>query len=113
MRRLTFRPCLRALIRLMLACSAIVTTSESNTPAFASEPIRAGAELFNDRAKFEARLGSRPRLVNFDDIETPPTGHVPFPAGHYAARGLVITGQEGQYVSREFGYPSNFRCVSA
>lgn len=86
---------------------------DSAVPAAARQPVPAGVHLVTDRATFEARLGASLRLVNFDDIETPARGHVAFSADRYKAKGIIITGQGGQYVSREFGYPANFRCVSS
>jgi WD40 repeat protein len=79
----------------------------------AAEPLRVRVEVITDRAKFENRLGASPRLVNFDDVETPQQGHTPFAADRYKAKGIIITGQDGQYVSRDFTYPANYKPVTA
>jgi hypothetical protein len=79
-------------------------------------PVRSGAlvtfELYIDRAAFEARLGGSGavRVVNFDDIDTSTVDPVPFPSYRYrGSKGVWITGENGQFVSRDFGWPTDFQ----
>lgn len=66
-------------------------------------------EVYTDRAAFEARLGGNVAVVDFDDVDTSVADPVPFDADRYAATaGMVITGEGGQYASRDFGFPGDF-----
>lgn len=69
-------------------------------------------ETFTDRASFEQRLAGCTRNVDFDDVSTAATGEVAFAATRYVSKGIVITGQGGQYASQGFKYPSEFVAVS-
>jgi hypothetical protein len=70
-------------------------------------------ETYTARAAFEARLGIV-RVVDFDDVDETDSGPTPFAADRYAATlGIVITGEGGQYASRDFGFPDDFVAVSA
>ena len=81
-------------------------------------PLAASAatviETYTDRAAFEARLGVV-RVVDFDDVdETDSIDPSPFAADRYAPTlGIVITGEDGQYASRGFGFPEDFMPLSA
>jgi hypothetical protein len=75
-------------------------------------------EVYDQLPLFVARLGGAAaiRTVDFDDIATSGGNVVAFDADRYeAATGAVIRSltDEGQYVSRTFGFPSDFQPVSA
>jgi hypothetical protein len=80
-------------------------------------PLAASAativETYTDRASFEARLGVV-RVVDFDDVvETDSIDPSAFAADRYAATlGIVITGEDGQYASQDFGFPDDFMAAS-
>lgn len=81
-------------------------------------PRLAGAaivtETYTDRAAFDARLGGMVRVVTFDDVDTGIADPAAFAADRYAAsEGIVITGESGQYASRDFGFPSDYPTSSA
>ena len=70
-------------------------------------------ELFTDRALFEARLGGGVNVVDFDDIDTSSSDPASFAADLFkASKGIVITGEGGQFVSREFNFPTHYPPVS-
>ncbi len=70
------------------------------------------AEFHTDRATFEARLGTV-NLITFDDVDTGASDPASFAADRYlATQGMTITGEAGQYASRDFGYPSEFPPIS-
>ena len=64
-------------------------------------------ETFTSRSAFEARLGNV-AVVDFDDVSTSGDAPVAIANDRYAAQGVVINGQSGQYVSRTFGDPTNY-----
>jgi hypothetical protein len=67
------------------------------------------AEVFADRAAFEARLGGAVAVIDFDDVDTATVDPAPFAADRWAATlGAVVTGEGGQYASRDFTFPSDF-----
>lgn len=69
-------------------------------------------ETYTDRTAFEARLGAV-NVVDFDDIDTATVDPVAFATDRYAAsHGLVVTGESGQYASRDFGFPSDYPVAS-
>jgi len=72
------------------------------------------AEYYTDLAAFTARLDDV-NEVDFDDIDAGgPGSHAWFDAERYLDSDLiVITGEDGQYVSEDFGYPVDFPPVSA
>jgi len=68
-------------------------------------------ETYTDRDAFEDRLGGpgAVRVVDFDDIDTSTADPVSFPSNRYrSSQGVWITGENGQFVSRDFGYPTDF-----
>ncbi len=67
-------------------------------------------EFTTDRAEFEKRF-DQVKTIDFEDIETPDSNDavVSFEANRYEKQGLIITGTEGQFAGRAFGYPDNFR----
>jgi hypothetical protein len=70
-------------------------------------------EQYTSRAAFETRLGTT-RVVDFDDVDTTKIDPKPFVATRYkASRGVVITGESGQFASRGFGFPTEFVPSSA
>jgi len=71
-------------------------------------------ETYDNQAAFESRLNSSSiNMVDFDDIDTSTTDPVSFSSDHYLnSLGIRITGQDGQYVSRDFNFPSDFAPVS-
>jgi hypothetical protein len=69
-------------------------------------------ELYTERKAFEERLGKL-TVVDFDDVDTTATDVVPFAADRYRkSHGVVITGTDGQYSGRTFGYPNDYVPVS-
>lgn len=72
------------------------------------------AEYYTDVAAFTARLDDV-NEVDFDDIDAGgPSSHAWFGAERYHdSHGIVITGEDGQYVSEDFGYPVDFPSVSS
>ena len=64
-------------------------------------------ETFTSRSAFVARLGNV-TVIDFDDVGTSGDAAVPIPSDRYAAQGVIINGQGGQFVSRTFGDPANF-----
>lgn len=72
-------------------------------------------EKYTNKADFIERLGGAPfvSVVNFDDIDTSVEDPAPFDADRYLdSHGIIITGEDGQYVSRDFGSPSDFAPAS-
>ena len=70
------------------------------------------AELFTERAAFDARLGGAVRVVDFDDIDTSAADPVAFDHQRYRlTHGVTIVGEiavgGGQFASREFDPGSN------
>jgi len=67
-------------------------------------------ERYSSVASFKARLAGFPvKTVNFDTIATSGSANVAFPAGRYKTNfGMIITGEGGQYASRDFGSPGDF-----
>ncbi len=66
-------------------------------------------EVYFNRKQFETRLGGAVRVVDFDDIETTKDEPIAFDADRYASScGIIITGADGQYVGRTFGFPEQF-----
>ncbi len=94
----------------VLAALATVTFLVMCAPAQAVIQI----EKFASPADFQARLAGFPvKKVNFDDLTTTKTSVVPFATTRYKlTSGAVITGQGGQYASRSFRLPADFKPVS-
>jgi hypothetical protein len=65
-------------------------------------------EVYSDRTSFEGRLLDAVQVVGFDKIKTPTNDPVRFAKDRYRSKGLIITGEGGQYVHRSFGYPKDF-----
>lgn len=57
-------------------------------------------------------VGGPVQIVDFDDIDTEENDVAAFDANRYRAKGIVITGTDGQYVGRTFGQPSDFTAAS-
>lgn len=75
---------------------------------------RVRLEVYTTRKDFEKRLNTRVREVTFDDVDTSKEDVVAFSADRYAKElGIVITGQEGQFAGRTFGFPMDYIPVSA
>jgi hypothetical protein len=72
------------------------------------------AEYYTSETEFRARLDDV-NVVDFDDIDAGgPSSHAWFGAERYReSEGIVITGEDGQYVSEDFGYPADFPPVSS
>lgn len=76
--------------------------------------VAASSRVYDDRAAFAAALGECVEVVGFDDVDTTGADPVPIDADRYlASHGVVITGQDGQYVDESFSYPTEFVVVSA
>jgi hypothetical protein len=70
------------------------------------------AEYYTSADAFTARLDDV-NDVDFDDINASGEAQVAFDADHYrSGDGIIITGEGGQYVSEDFGYPADFQPVS-
>jgi hypothetical protein len=79
-----------------------------------AEPLWAGVvpEFYTDRAAFETRLAEF-STVDFEDIDTGTVDPAPFSSDRYLdSKGIVITGEDGQYASRHFQYPAEYPPVS-
>ena len=71
------------------------------------------AERFTSEEQFQARLGSV-NIVDFDDIDASGSDQVAFdPERYLDSEGIIITGEDGQFVSEDFGYPIDFPPVSS
>jgi hypothetical protein len=71
-------------------------------------------QMFTDRAAFEAAAGGSVRVVDFDDLVTSKVDPVRFLANRYKSTlGIRIEGNDGQYASRDFGFPADFPPSSA
>jgi hypothetical protein len=71
-------------------------------------------EWHTGRAEFVKRLGNRVREVNFADLDTSAAQTVSFLADRYAKKqGVIISGDGGQYASRNFGFPDQYPAVRA
>ena len=69
-------------------------------------------EAFTDQAAFEARLGGTVNTVDFDAIDTT-TDPAAFAADLFKpTSGIVITGEGGQFASKDFGFGAEFIPVS-
>ena len=63
-------------------------------------------EVYSNRSLFEARVRVlATRTVDFDDIATSGPAAASFDAERYATRGVVISGEKGQYAHPDFGWP--------
>ena len=80
-------------------------------PASASMPV---IHTYYSPAAFKAALASFPvKTVTFDGIKTGKKDLASFPANKYrGSAGMIIKGQNGQYVSHAFRLPSDFVPVS-
>ena len=97
--------------------SSVAAPGEPNREPDASDKTKPRSELniefVTDRAEFEKRF-EQVKTIDFEDVETPDSidAVVSLDANRYEKQGLVITGTEGQFVGRGFGYPANFRALS-
>ena len=81
--------------------------------AHASMAMPITIEAFSTQQAFEARLGGNVNLVDFESIDTSMMDPAPFAADRFkASHGVTITGEEGQFVSRDFSFPADFPPVS-
>lgn len=69
---------------------------------------------YTDRGEFEAALaGLCPRTVDFDDVDATEGDEVPIEPNRYeASHGVVIDGEDGQFVDDTFLQPTDFVAVS-
>jgi hypothetical protein len=65
-------------------------------------------EIYTDRAAFEQRLAGATDHVDFDDVPTAGNSISEIDSKRYEARGIIIDGGSGQYVSQTFGLPADF-----
>jgi hypothetical protein len=65
-------------------------------------------ETYTSRAEFASRLGGAVRTITFDDVDTSGVDPAAFATDRYAPFGLIITGDAGQYASRDFGFPEDY-----
>ena len=94
-----------------LSCAALVLAIILGTQAVHAAIL---IESYTDQAAFEARLGST-NLVDFEAIttSTDTSAFAAFASDFYeASEGIVITGQDGQFASRGFNFPTAFPAVS-
>jgi hypothetical protein len=70
-------------------------------------------ESYTDVATFDTEVAGAVRTIDFDDISVAGTP-VPFDADRYlASTGALIEGQNGQFVSTDFGFPADYLPSSA
>ena len=72
-------------------------------------------ETYTDKTAFITRLGGAGavKVVDFDDIDTASIDPVDFPADRYqSSHGIRITGGDGQFAGKSFGWPTDFIPVS-
>ncbi len=100
------------------ASPSLPSFSPTSVPIVTSPLIVEGSELtlekYTDRTSFEARLNGRFNVVDFDDVDT--SGDEPVsiePDRYQATAGIIISGEQGQYVDDTFGFPNEFRAVSS
>jgi hypothetical protein len=87
---------------LILIASAVLTVGTS--PAHAAVTY----QVFTDLAAFQAAVGTS-TTVTFDDIDTSATDPATFTPNRYKlSQGVRIEGEDGQFVSRDFGFPEDF-----
>ena len=65
-------------------------------------------ETYTSRAELASRLGGAVRTITFDDVDTGGVDPAAFATDRYAPFGLIITGDAGQYASRDFGFPEDY-----
>src|SRR5436190_24144031 len=65
-------------------------------------------ETYTSRAEFASRLGGAIRTITFDDVDTSGVDPAAFAVDRYAPFGLIVTGDAGQYASRDFGFPEDY-----
>ena len=70
-------------------------------------------ETYTSRAEFASRLGGAIRTITFDDVDTSGVDPAAFAADRYAPFGLIVTGDTGQYASRDFGFPEDYAASSS
>jgi tetratricopeptide (TPR) repeat protein len=99
---------------ILSAVFALATSGRAADPPGRPRPVKTEtpgvwAEVYTDRAAFDERLGGEVRVVDFDDVATGKTDAEPFAADRYKEKfGVVITGTDGQYAGRAFGYPADY-----
>jgi len=94
---------------ILTAVLAFSTSVVADPPArLKTEMPGVWLEVYTERKPFEERLG-KVNVVDFDDVDTAAADVVPFEADRYKAKlGVVITGKDGQYAGRTFGYPNDY-----
>src|SRR5262245_28869370 len=90
------RPGLRLAVLCMTVCSAAGAGAAIVT------------ETYTSRAEFASRLGGAVRTITFDDVDTSAVDPAAFASDRYSPFGLIITGDAGQYASRDFGFPEDY-----
>lgn len=68
-------------------------------------------EVYDDRQKFEQRLGEVVR-IDFDDVDTTMQDYVSIRWNHYSDKGLLLDNSGGFFVGRTFGFPSQYPAQS-
>jgi hypothetical protein len=108
---------MKSISRLLLTAMLFVVSSKSVSQAqpetgavkmIKTDDPNLSIELYTDRSKFEARVDGRVHVVDFDDIDTSMADVVPFAEDHYKGKGILIKGQDGQFVSRTFLYDDDY-----
>jgi hypothetical protein len=69
-------------------------------------------EIYGDRAAFEQRLAGTTEHIDFDDVPTSGNSIAGIDSERYEAKGIIIDGGSGQYVSQTFGLPTDFLDVN-
>jgi hypothetical protein len=101
----------RGALVLPLVCGLLVIAGCSDSgPSGNDEGIV--AVYYTSATAFETRLGGV-TTVDFDDVDAS-AGTVAIDADRYlASDGIIIIGEDGQYVSEDFGFPGDFPPVSS
>ncbi len=78
-------------------------------------PDPANFEIYTSRLRFLARLKDDVHVVDFDDVRTHGSSQpVSIPNDRYKeSTGAIISGEGGQYVDEDFGYPGQYQPASA
>ena len=105
--RISLRFTLKTLLVAMLVAALLIAWMlERNRRLAVTELAAAELKVCDSPAKLKKALGAGAvQVVNFDDVDTSQSDYAPFAVDRYADRGIMITGEDGQYAGRTFSNP--------